>query len=579
MTLRSRPVLDRKHRPRWQDELRTQQLIVVGFAIAIAVAIGIFGAAAWNGYWETHSKPVADVEGTSFSKADLDQRETILTMELVANLQELQGQLTGGPRDQILNQQIDQLNSQASGLTTTAATSLVDGEVLASRAGDFDVSVTDDAVEAEVAHRLALPERVHANLILIEALPEDAEAGTEPTDKQRQAALDEAQAAKERVEGGEDFATVAKDVSDDFTADSGGGLGWFEDGDVAYDEYFDAMADASAGDLVGPIETDRGAAVLQLVERREATGEGPLVALLRGNGISDEEYRDFVRSDILDDAYREHFETAVVVSPADQRRVAQILIAPVSGTPVPQVRARHVLIAPDPSLQDQAEATDEQWAAAEAEAEEVRGMLEADDADWNAIADEHSDDTGSGSRGGDLGWSDPDNSPYVPEFSAALAELDVGEISEPVRSDFGWHVIQKTGERESPQAEAEDIAAQLEDDPDSFAELAEQYSEDPESAADGGEVGWVARYQLSRIQEDAVFALGEVGEISPVIDAGEAGIVIYQLLETNDSRAIEADRLDEIRANGFERWLDEVVRNGVETWLDPQYETSPTTAA
>ena len=420
---------------------------------------------------------------------------------------------------------------------------------------------------------------MHANLILIEALPEDAEAGTEPTDEQRQAALDEAQAAKERVEGGEDFATVAKDVSDDFTADSGGGLGWFEDGDVAYDEYFDAMADASAGDLVGPIETDRGAAVLQLVERREATGEGPLVALLRGNGISDEEYRDFVRSDILDDAYREHFETAVVVSPADQRRVAQILIAPVSGTPVPQVRARHVLIAPDPSLQDQAEATDAQWAAAEAEAEEVRGMLEADDADWNAIAGEHSDDTGSGSRGGDLGWSDPENSPYVPEFSAALAELEVGEISEPVRSDFGWHVIQKTGERESPQAEAEDIAAQLEEDPDSFAELAKQYSEDPESAADGGELGWVARYQLSRIQEDAVFALGEVGEISPVIDAGESGIVIYQLLETSDSQEIEADRLDEIRANGFERWLDEVVRNGVETWLDPQYETSPTTAA
>jgi len=579
MTLRSRPVLDRKHRPRWQDELRTQQLIVVGFAIAIAVAIGIFGAAAWNGYWETHSRPVADVEGTSFNKADLDQRETILTMELVANLQELQGQLTGGPRDQILNQQIEQLNSQASGLTTTAATSLVDGEVLASRARDFDVSVTDDTVDAEVAKRLALPERVHANLILIEALPDDAEADSEPTDEQRQAALDEAQAAKERVEGGEDFATVAKDVSDDFTADSGGGLGWFEDGDVAYDEYFDAMADASAGELVGPIETDRGAAVLQLVERREATGEGPLVALLRGNGISDEEYRDFVRSDILDDAYREHFETAVVVSPADQRRVAQILIAPVSGTPVPQVRARHVLISPDPSLQDQAEATDEQWAAAEAEAKEVRALLEADDADWNAIAEEHSDDTGSGTRGGDLGWSDPESSPYVPEFAAALAELEVGEISAPIRSQFGYHVIQKTGERESPQAEADDIAAQLADDPDAFAALAEQYSEDPETASDGGELGWVARYQLNRAQEDAVFALGEVGEISPVVDAGEAGIVIYQLLETNDSQEIEPDRLDEIRANGFERWLDEVVRNGVETWLDPQYQTSPTTPA
>ena len=48
MSFRNRPVLDRKHRPRWQDELRTQRLIVAGFAIAIALALGIFGATAWS---------------------------------------------------------------------------------------------------------------------------------------------------------------------------------------------------------------------------------------------------------------------------------------------------------------------------------------------------------------------------------------------------------------------------------------------------------------------------------------------------------------------------------------------------
>ena len=578
MTIRSRPVLDRKHRPRWQDELRTQQLIVVGFAIAIAVAIGIFGAAAWNGYWEAHSRPVADVAGTSFDQGDLDQRETILTMELINQIQELQGQLSGGPRDQIINQQLEQLNSQAGGVQAAAIQSLVDNEVLASRAEDFDVAVTDDDVDAEVARRLSLRERVSAKLILVEALPEDAEADAEPTDEQRAVALEEADAAKARVEGGEDFAAVATDVSDDFTAPSGGGLGWFEDGDVAYDEYFDALADASAGDLVGPIETDRGAAVLELVERRDATGEGPLVELLHGNGVSDEAYRDYVRGDILSDAYRTHFEDEVVVSPAPQRRVAQIFIAPVTGTPVPQERVRHVLVMPDPELTDQVEATNEQWEAARAEADEVRELVSADDADWDAIALEHSDDTGSGAQGGDLGWSDPASSPYVAEFAAALAELEVGEISEPIRTEFGWHVIQKTDERESPQAEAEEIAAQLEDDPDAFADLARQYSEDTATAADGGELGWVARYQLSRMQEDAVFALTDVGDISPVIDAGADGIAIYKLLEVSDSEDIDEERLADIRASGFERWLDEVVRDGVETWLDPQYETSTTTA-
>jgi parvulin-like peptidyl-prolyl isomerase len=380
-------------------------------------------------------------------------------------------------------------------------------------------------------------------------------------------------------EGGEEFAAVAIEVSDDFTSQTGGALGWFEDGDVAYDEYFDALADASAGDLVGPIETDRGAAVLELVERRDATGEGPLLELLRNNGISEEEYREYVRSDILPEAYREHFESDVVVTPAPQRRVAQIVIAPVAGTPVPEERVRHVLISPNPDLSDQSEATDAEWEAALAEATEVRELLSAEDADWDTIAEERSDDTGSGARGGDLGWSDPANSPYVPEFTAALAELEVGEISEPVRTSFGYHVIQKTDERESPQAQADEIAEQLATDPDAFGELAEQHSEDVATAAEGGELGWVARYQLTRAQEDAVFNLAEVGDVSDVIDAGAEGLFIYRLLEVSESEEIEEDRLEEIQANGFERWLDEVVRDGVETWIDPQYETTTTTPA
>ena len=204
--------------------------------------------------------------------------------------------------------------------------------------------------------------------------------------------------------------------------------------------------------------------------------------------------------------------------------------------------------------------------------EVVRGMLEADDADWNAIADEHSDDTGSGSRGGDLGWSDPENSPYVPEFSAALAELEVGEISEPVRSEFGWHVIQKTGERESPQAEAEDIAAQLADDPDSFADAGRAVQRGPGDRLRRrrARLGGALPAERSRRTRSSPSARSARSARSST--PAEAGIVIYRLLETNDSQEIEADRLDEIRANGFERWLDEVVRNGVETWLDPQYE-------
>jgi parvulin-like peptidyl-prolyl isomerase len=574
MSFRSRPVLDRKHRPRWQDELRTQQLTVIAFAVAIALALGIFGAAAWNGYWEAHFRPVASVAGATYDRSDLDTRQRILLAEASAAVAELQAQI-GGPRDQFIQQQIDQISQQLTSLDTSAAGSLVDSAVLAAQADTFGVSVSDDEVDAGLAERFSLDELVRAQLILVAALPEDAAADDEPTDEQLDAAREEAQAALDRLEAGEEFADVATEVSDDFTATTGGIIGWFGADDPAYGEYFEAVADAEQGDLVGPVETERGYAVLEVLGRREATTDSPLREILSRQGISDDAYRAYVRDTLLVDAYRDHFVDDVVSSPTAQRRVAQIFIAAPAGAVVPQERARHVLINPLP--EDAAEgtvATDEQWAAALAEADEVHELLAADGADWFAIAEEHSDDPGSGAKGGDLGWSDPATSPYVAEFSAALAELEVGELSEPVRTEFGYHVIQKTGERLSPQAEAADLVEELRADPDSFADVASMVSEDAETAAEGGELGWVAPYQLDQPLEEVVFALTEVGEISEPYDGGSEGITIYQLLELSDSRDIEEERLDQIRTNGFERWLDQEVRAPVETWVDPQYASS-----
>ena len=573
MTIRSRPVLDRKHRPRWQDELRTQQLTIVGFAMAIAVAIGIFGAAAWNGYWESHFRPVAAVAGTTFDQADLAEREGILTAEAISEVTELQQQLIG-PRQQVVQQQIDSLSTAFNTVRADAAQSLVDAAVLDSRAEEFGVGVTDDEIDIEIATRVRLSERMNARLILVEALPDDAAPDAEATDEQREAAAEAAQAALDRVEGGEDFADVAADISDDFTSTTGGELGWFEDADVAYDDYFDALADADEGELIGPVETERGAAVLELIDRREATSEGPLLEILRGQGLDDEPYREFVRGELLVEAYRMQFADEIVVSPTAQRRVAQIVIAPVTGTVVPQERARHVLVQPDPDLESQAEATAEQWEAALEEAREVHELVTADEADWFEIAEEHSDDTGSGARGGDLGWIDPEESPFVAEFTTALAALDVGQVSEPIRTEFGYHVIQKTGVRESPEEQAAELVEQLRADPDSFAEVATLTSEDPETAKEGGELGWVAPYQLTRQQEDVIFALADVDDVSDPVDAATAGITIYQLLEVDDDREIEDERLAEIRESGFERWLSEEVRSGVDTWLDPQFQSS-----
>jgi len=65
--------------------------------------------------------------------------------------------------------------------------------------------------------------------------------------------------------------------------------------------------------------------------------------------------------------------------------------------------------------------------------------------DFGAIAQVTSQDPGSAAEGGDLGWSGPGT--FAPEFEQAIAPLKDGEISEPFKSQYGWHIAQMLGHR------------------------------------------------------------------------------------------------------------------------------------
>jgi parvulin-like peptidyl-prolyl isomerase len=103
------------------------------------------------------------------------------------------------------------------------------------------------------------------------------------------------------------------------------------------------------------------------------------------------------------------------------------------------VKAKHILIrvkgAPMPGAEGKPELTDEQ---ALAKAQEVRKKLVAG-GDFAALAKTESDDTGSAQQGGDLG--EFRRGMMVPPFEQAAFALKPGEISEPVKSPFGYHII------------------------------------------------------------------------------------------------------------------------------------------
>lgn len=66
--------------------------------------------------------------------------------------------------------------------------------------------------------------------------------------------------------------------------------------------------------------------------------------------------------------------------------------------------------------------------------------------DFSSLARAHSDDRGSAARGGDLGWSSP--GALVPRFEQEMNKLNAGQISQPFRTQFGWHIVQLLERRE-----------------------------------------------------------------------------------------------------------------------------------
>src|SRR5690554_664318 len=104
---------------------------------------------------------------------------------------------------------------------------------------------------------------------------------------------------------------------------------------------------------------------------------------------------------------------------------------------VQQTRARHILI-------EESEIMDAQ--TAQERLLELRRQLEEEDADFAVLARENSEDIGSMLQGGDLGWANPGM--FVPEFEEAMATTDVGEVTGPFKSQFGWHILQVTDRRQ-----------------------------------------------------------------------------------------------------------------------------------
>ena len=101
-----------------------------------------------------------------------------------------------------------------------------------------------------------------------------------------------------------------------------------------------------------------------------------------------------------------------------------------SSVMVTQTKVRHILVMPNEIRSD---------ADAKARIEQVYNKL-LNGENFAELAKEYSDDPGSGSAGGDLGWVNPGD--MVPKFDQTMQDTKPGDMSKPFKSKFGWHILQ-----------------------------------------------------------------------------------------------------------------------------------------
>ena len=182
----------------------------------------------------------------------------------------------------------------------------------------------------------------------------------------------------------------------------------------------------------------------------------------------------------------------------------------------------------------------------------VRQKVEAFDKVARAI----STDPNVEETGGELGWITPFR--YVYPLEEAVYTTEIGKVSKPFRTQYGWHIVLVEEERDHMEVKASHIMKMVPADsleavkkvqidsiaalltPENFGEVAQRESDDRGSSARGGELGWFSKGMMVKPFEEAVFAM-ESGKISAPVRSQYGWHIIYK----QDERGIQP--LDSMR--------------------------------
>lgn len=548
-------------------EERFQRRVTLGFiALTVVAILVVVLALVWQ-YWDQHLKAVATVEGTSISRDQWTDRARLEDFRLerqdrwvteAAAAGELTADQADARHTQIANARQD--------VTGSAIESLISLTLQGKLAADRGITVSDADVDSTIAADSQRPGSRRVSVI--EVAPETDAGSGDSTGEQRQQALTDARAAEAALAAGTPFADVAREYSTAPDATSGGDRGTVSRDDTTLDPALRAaLFSVAEGEDTPLLQDADGTWLIGHVDEIRPAVDDPSFMTDLQDRISSGAYRDNVRLETIAQRLEDGVVADATTGDKPQVHLAEIWLA---GDPLAtadedsgKVHAAHILYSPNDqpsSTRDGLPTTDPSWTVAQAQAGVTAAELKRitdpatrEDA-FTELAKQGDD--GTSTRGGDLGWFTRDG--MVPEFADPLFDavdtLRPGDIVGPVRSDFGWHVIQFLG-YEPPVAERltqlnEALAA-----PDAdFAAIAAEMSAGAE-AADGGDLGWRLVASLPSEASDAIAPLGVDGVTEPI--ALDDGYHVYKLLERAE-RPLDPAQLAAVSSTAFDDWYQPI---------------------
>jgi parvulin-like peptidyl-prolyl isomerase len=559
MTFKAKPVVKRAHRPGWEGQDRRNFYLNIGFAIVVVAAVLILVVAATITWYDDHLASVGSVDGQSITKDELRDRFEIESWRIDEAERRVRTAVVAGQMSEADGEtQLSSLGQARQQLAGIALERLIDAKLQAKLATEEGITTTPADIDAKLLEEATTPEQRRA--WVIELAPEIDPGETEPTAAQKAAARSAAEAALAQLEDGTAWEDVASSVSTDTTtAPQAGEIGWLQEDETQVDEPF--LKAIYAAELNTPTEVivgDDGIyRIGRVTEIAPEAVDDAYQAKLVNDGIDLEKYRAAVLADVIHEKLEDKI-VAQVTGPGPQREVQEIYIAQAEeGLGATAIKTRHILYSPgdDPSSASTLEADDPAWAAAEEEAQAAYELLLEDPDLFDSMARAESDEgsaLGITGSGGKLPYFDAESA-IDEAFKAAIVVpgLEAGELLEPVKSSFGWHVIRVM--YFPPDLDRLNELKRQVDSGADFAELARDNSES-ETAGAGGDLGWVARGQLDSSLIDAIFA-AELGETTPVVTVENDGLYLFKIL-AEEVRTPEGRQLEQLRSTAFSDWYD-----------------------